>query len=131
MGYCCYVTILAQSKAYEMIMDSIKEYNKTSNSDFGPDFIKKGNSKELGDLFVLEWDFGEWVTEWEDVQSVKSVLKNLREEHDEEMGYGYKQVILYEDNATEEDTNMSILDNYLRIVCDIEYCIGTTEPVEI
>ena len=47
MGFCSDVTIMAQPKAYEMIMDSIKEYNKTSDYKFKPSSIRKGNSKDL------------------------------------------------------------------------------------
>lgn len=126
MGFYSDVTILAQPKAYEMIMDSINEYNKTSDYEFKPSSIKKGNTKLLGEFFVLNWDWLKWYPVYEDVKSVERVLELLRREHDEEMGYGYKQAIVNEDNSTEENTNMLDLDSYLYTVCNIELDIGNT-----
>lgn len=124
MGFYSDVTILAQPKAYETIMASINEYNKTSDYKFKPSSIKKGKTKDLGDFFVLNWNWLKWYPEYEDVKSVESVLKLLRSEHDEEAGYGYKQAIVNEDNSTEENTNMQDLGSYLYTVCNIELDIG-------
>ena len=126
MGFYSDVTILAQPKAYEMIMASIFEYNKTSDYKFKPSSIRKGNSKDLGEFFVLNWNWLKWYPEFKDVKSVENILKLLRSEHDEEIGYGYKQVIVKEDNSTEENTNMMDLDSYLYAVCNIELDIGNT-----
>lgn len=126
MGFYSDVTILAQPKAYEMIMNSIKEYNKTSDYEFKPYSIKKGKTEDLGEFFVLNWNWLKWYPEFEDVESVESVLENLQDEHDEEIGYGYKQVIINEDNSTEENTNMQDLDSYLYAVCNVELDIGNT-----
>jgi hypothetical protein len=126
MGFYSDVTILAQPKAYKMIMDSIKEYNKAFNYEFKPTSIRKGNLKSLGEFFVLNWNWVKWYPGYKDVKSVESVLNLLRGEHDEEMGYGYKQVIVNEDNSTEENTNMLDLDSYLYAVCNIELDIGNT-----
>ena len=124
MGFYSDVTILAQPKAYKMIMDSIFEYNQTSDYKFKPSSIRKCNLKSLGDLFVLNWNWVKWYPEYKDVKSVESVLNLLRSEHDEEMGYGYKQAIVNEDNSTEENTNMQDLDSYLYTVCNVELDIG-------
>lgn len=131
MGFYSDVTILAQPKAYEMIMDSINKYNKTSDYKFKPSSIRKGNLKSLGEFFVLNWNWVKWYPEYKDVKSVENVLKLLLSEHDEEMGYGYKQVIVNEDNSTEENTNMLDLDSYLYAVCNIELDIGNTELEEM
>jgi hypothetical protein len=126
MGFYSDVTILVQPKAYKMIMDSIFEYNKTSDYEFKPTSIRKGNLKSLGEFFVLNWNWVKWYPEYKDVKSVENVLGLLLSEHDEEMGYGYKQVIVNEDNSTEENTNMLDLDSYLYAVCNIELDIGNT-----
>lgn len=131
MGFYSDVTILAQPKAYKMIMDSIKEYNKASRYEFKPTSIRRGNLKSLGEFFVLNWNWLKWYPEYDDVKSVESVLELLRSEHDEEMGYGYKQEIVNEDNSTEENTNMQDLDSYLYTVCNVELDIGNAVLEEI
>lgn len=131
MGFYSNVTIMAQPKAYEMIMDSIKEFNKTSSWTMNPSSIKKGNVEYLGEIYILHWTWTKWYPGFKDVQSVESVLENLRSNHDEEEGFGYKQVILNEDNSTEESTNMMDLDSYLYPVCDVELDIGNAVLEEV
>ena len=97
MGFYSNVTIMAQPKAYEMIMDSIKEFNKTSSYPMKPNSIKKGNIDYIGEFYILNWNWVKWYSEFKDVQSVESVLDELRNNHDESECFGYKQVIFNED----------------------------------
>mgnify|MGYP006320483589 CR=1 FL=1 len=122
---------MAQPKAYEMIMDSIKEFNKISDWTMNPNSVKKGNIDYIGEFYILNWDWVKWYLEFKDVQSVESVLKNLRNNHDEKEGFGYKQVIINEDNSTEESTNMMDLDSYLYPVCDVNLDIGNAVLEEV
>jgi hypothetical protein len=119
---------MAQPKAYEMIMDSIKEFNKTSSWTMNPSSTKKGNVEYLGEIYILHWTWTKWYRSFKDVESV---LENLRLNHDEEEGFGYKQVILNQDNSTEESSNMMDLDSYLYPVCDVELDIGNAVLEEV
>lgn len=131
MGYRSDVTILVQPKAYELIMKSIKDFNKTVDWSFTPNSTKKGNSSYIGDFYVLNWNCVKWYSEYKDVQSVEQVLDSLMTDHQEEEGYGFKQLIIGEDNATEERTNMMDLDSYLYAVCNAELDIGNTVLEEV
>ena len=131
MGFYSKVTIMAQPKAYEIIMDSIKEFNKTSSWTMNPSSTKKGNIESIGEFYILHWGWTKWYLCFEDVQSVESVLEKLRLDHDEEEGFGYKKVILNEDNSTGESTNMMDLDSYLYPVCDVKLDIGNAVLEEV
>lgn len=132
MGFKSNVTILAQPKAYEMIINSIKEYNKNElegEYEFTPDMIERNYEDEP--LYTLKWFSVKWYPHFSDVKSVNKVLQVLIDEHDEEEGYGFKQVIVNEDNSTEEITNMSDLDSCLYVICHSETNIGPTEEIEM
>lgn len=132
MGFKSNVTILAQPKAYEMIINSIKEYNKNElegEYEFTPDMIERNYEDEP--LYTLKWFWIKWYPDFSEVKLINKVLQILIDKHNEEDGYGFKQVIVNEDNSAEEITNMSDLDSYLYIVCHSETNIGPTEEIEM
>ena len=132
MGFMSNVTILAEPKAYEMIINSIKEYNKNElegGIEFAPDMIEKNYEDEP--LYTLKWFWVKWYPDFSEVKLINKVLQILIDKHSEEVGYGFKQVIVNEDNSTEEITNMSDLDSYLYVVCHSEIDIGPTEEIEM
>lgn len=113
MGYRSDVTILAQEGAYKMIMDSIKEFNKTASYEFKPYSIKTGEDGYIGKFYLLTWNCIKWYRDYKDVLSVESVLNELVKKHQDEKGFGFKQIIIGEDDYTEEKTNSDFLDCFL------------------
>lgn len=103
MGYRSNVTIMLQPKAYEMVMNSINEFNElqTDNYNFAPHEDLKNKEGE----HLLKWHDVKWYKSFEDVKSVVNVLRELSEDHEEEDGYGYKFVGVGEDGAFEEESN--------------------------
>lgn len=116
MGYRSDVKILCEPKAYQMIKDSMEEYNKTQDLyEFRPHELE-----QKGDLTLMSWYYVKWYHNYKDVYSVESVLTKLRDEFSDTEGYGFKKIEVGEDGATEEMTNNYDLDSYLYVVHTIE-----------
>lgn len=123
MGYTCDVKILAEEKAYNFVMKSIKAYNESQTDGyvFKPHFDKVNSDGN----HIFGWYGIKWYNGTDDVKSVTSILRNLSDDatgdktisqifgvedptddiDDKLDGYRYKMVIVGEDNATEEETN--------------------------
>lgn len=117
MGYRSDVKILCEPKAYQMIKDSMDEYNKTQ--DFYE--FKPHELQQKGDLTLMSWYSVKWYYNYEDVHSVESVLNKLSKEFSDTEGYGFKKIEVGEDGATVEMTNNYDLDSYLYVMHTIEY----------
>lgn len=107
MGYRSEVVIMLESKAYEMVMDSMKKFNEKEEN------VKNGYSMKPHDEYsdnngnrIIRWYDVKWYPSYDDVKSVENVLSELNSREGNELeGYRYKELILGEDNATEEYTN--------------------------
>ena len=116
MGYRSDVKILCEPKAYQMIKDSMEEYNKTQDSyKFEPHELE-----QKGKFTLLSWYSVKWYFNYEDVQSVESVLDKLKEEYSDTEGYGFKKIEVGEDGETMERSNNYDLDSYLYVMHTIE-----------
>jgi hypothetical protein len=116
MGYRSDVKILCEPKAYQMIKDSMDEYNKTQDLyKFKPHEIQQKDNFTL-----LSWYDVKWYYDYEDVQSVESVLDKLRDEYSDTEGYGFKKIEVGEDGETVEMANNYELDSYLFVMHIIE-----------
>lgn len=116
MGYRSDVKILCEQKAYQMIKNSIEEYNKTQDLyEFKPyELQQKGN------FTLMSWYNVKWYYDYEDVYSVESVLTKLINEFSDTEGYGFKKIEVGEDGETVEMSNNYDLDSYLYVMHTIE-----------
>ena len=116
MGYRSDVKILCEPKAYQMIKDSMEEYNKTQDLyEFRPHELE-----QKGNLTLMTWYDVKWYYNYKDVHSVESVLNKLNREFSDTKGYGFKKIEVGEDGETEEMTNNYDLDSYLYVMHTIE-----------
>lgn len=74
MGYRSEVSIQLESKAFDMVMKSIKKYNseQADGYEFYPDTILKKD-----DEYIIQWGYVKWYSDYGDVKSVESVLTEL------------------------------------------------------
>ena len=74
MGYRSEVSIQLESKAFDMVMKSIKKYNseQADGYEFYPDTILKKD-----DEYIIQWGSVKWYSDYGDVKSVESVLTEL------------------------------------------------------
>lgn len=128
MGYRSDVTIVLEENAFKAIKESIKKYNLESSDkyySFKPHLVNIIDEK----IYVIKWYYVKWYDDFKDVRSVEDVLNDLKENHVEEDGYGFKKIIIGEDNNITEDSNNYNLDNYLQVICDT--VLNYTEIKEI
>lgn len=104
MGYRSTVEIMLEPKAYKKVMDSIAEYNnkQTVGLPFKPDcdqINKEG-------VHIITFNYVKWYGDFEDVKSVEHILSELNDLDDDELeGNRFKQILIGEDNATDEYSN--------------------------
>ena len=74
MGYRSEVSIQLESKAFDMVMKSIKKYNskQAGGYEFYPDAILKKD-----DEYIIQWNCVKWYSDYGDVKSIESVLTEL------------------------------------------------------
>ena len=74
MGYRSEVSIQLESKAFDMVMKSIKKYNseQADGYEFYPDTILKKD-----DEYIIQCGYVKWYSDYGDVKSVESVLTEL------------------------------------------------------
>lgn len=104
MGYRSTVEIMLEPKAYKKVMDSIAEYNnkQTDEYSFKPDCDQMN---EEG-VHIITFEDVKWYGSFEDVKSVENILSELNDLEDEDLeGNRFKQVLIGEDNATDEYSN--------------------------
>lgn len=104
MGYRSTVEIMLESKAYKKVMDSIAEYNnkQTDGYSFKPD---RDQINEEG-VHIITFEYVKWYGSFEDVKSVEDILSELNDLEDEDLeGNRFKQILIGEDNATDEYSN--------------------------
>lgn len=130
MGYYSEVTIMAQPKAYKMIIESIRNHNKQESYKFEPSKIWQGYEEDIGEYYLLQWDWVKWYQDFKKVQSVEKVLDKLVSDFYEKDGYGFKEIIIYEDNQTDEKCNMPFLGSYMFITCKVDFEIGETKEIQ-
>ena len=130
MGYYSEVTIMAQPKAYKMIIESIRNYNKQELYKFEPSKIWQGCEEGIGEYYLLQWDWVKWYQDFKEVQSVEKVLDKLVSDFYEKDGYGFKEIIIYEDNQKDEKCNMPFLGVYMFITCKVDFEIGATKEIQ-
>lgn len=87
MGYRSEVAIQLEKKAFDMVMKSIKKYNKTQNNgwEFAPDSILKKD-----DDYLLQWDCIKWYSDYSDIRTVENVLNELDKLTESENIDGYR-----------------------------------------
>jgi len=108
MGYRSEVTVMCGEKAYEMIKQSIEQYNATSKSsyNFVPHNVEFRNDGNEVYTYLLKWHDVKWYHDYSDVSSVESVLNELcSDKYSNKDGYGFKKIEIGEDNATIECSN--------------------------
>ena len=101
MGFYSDVQITAESKAFEMFLKALER--------FGLNFSKK----EIKDYGVIVFDWCKWYPDSEYVKEVEQVMNALSREHDDEKGYGYKMVLLNEDDTHEEWCNTRGFERFM------------------
>lgn len=90
MGYYSQVTIQLEKNAFDMVMNSIEEFNRlylsTDKYKFGPDCIF-GKDNEC----VLQWNSIKWCDWYDDIKSVTKVLEELDKIPDDRLdGHRYE-----------------------------------------
>jgi hypothetical protein len=116
MGYRSEVTIICESKAYEMFKNAWKKV------EFKPDVIRTN-----GDHYAIQWSWVKRYSGYEDVKAIEEVMKKLDREPycvDDcaEEGYAYHQIEIGEDNRTEERSNdwaTEVASDYY-VTCSVE-----------
>lgn len=105
MGYRSTVKIMLEPKAYEKVMNSIKEYNDKCGEEYTP-FKPDSDITNKDGVHIIMWEDVKWYDSFEDVQSVEKVLRKLNDLSDDDLEcYRYKELRIGEDNATEEYSN--------------------------
>lgn len=100
MGFYSEVQIVAETKAFEMFLGALEK--------FGLNFSKK-QKEGYG---VISFDWVKWYSDSDYVKEVWKLMETLDLEHDDEAGYGYKLVILNEDDTHEERSNTRGADRF-------------------
>ena len=109
MGYRSIVGIKCQKKSFELFKSAYEEYNAK------PDEIYHN---EVGDEFIMIWDWWKWNTDFEEVEAIENVMSELdvyddddNPACDKEMGYVF--IRLGEDDGdVEYKRNTYDLDFY-------------------
>lgn len=111
MGFYSQVQITAEKEAF-------KEFDK---------FLKENvcyfDIHEKDDVYVISIDWIKWYPEFDEVKDINSLMDKFdTEEYTSKDGYGYKMVILNEDNTSEERSNEKGEDKFspMTIQCYIE-----------
>ena len=91
MGFYSQVQITAEQNAFGMFKDTLDKY-KLKYEVSGTD-----NSR------VIKIDWVKWYPDFDEVMAVEEVMHRLNETDEE--GYGYKMIILNEDNTSEPYCN--------------------------
>lgn len=102
MGYRCTIEIMLEPKAYEKVMNSIKEYNDKYGEEYTP-FKPDSDIANKDGVHIIMWEDIKWCDPCDDVQSVLNALDDLS--GDDLEGFRYKELTVGEDNATEEFSN--------------------------
>lgn len=94
MGFYSYVQITAEPEALKMFKSVVSKYECT---------YKLNETEEHG---VITFDWVKWYPDFEEVKAVEEVRKLLdTDDYNCKDGYGYKIVILNEDDTHEEFSN--------------------------
>ena len=102
MGYCSDVSIICKEKVFEELK------NAWISVDLKPDRILNN-----GDEYIVEWYSLKWYRGYTDVEAIEKVLSTYgMEDYCTQEEYAYKQIIVGEDNATEEYANEIGYDVY-------------------
>lgn len=106
MGFYSEVQITAEPKAFEMFSNAIEKFDLN---------FSKRQTEEYG---IIAFDWVKWYPDFDCVKEVEKVMGILDCEHDDETGYGYKFVILNEDDTNEERSNVRGFERF----CD--FCVS-------
>ena len=94
MGFYSQVQITAESKALEMFKAAVAKYEW------------KYNLNETDEHGVITFDWVKWYPDFDEVKDVEEVRKLLNgEDYNNIDGYGYKIIVLNEDDTNEEYSN--------------------------
>lgn len=107
MGFYSQVQITAEQNAFGMFKDTLDKHElkyKVSGAD---------NSR------VIKLDWVKWYPHFDEVKAVEEVMHRLNETDEE--GYGYKMIILNEDNTSERYFNERGVDHFydMEVQCHI------------
>ena len=122
MGYRSDVSIMCTKKVWDLLNDSMANYNE-KNEEYSP--FKPHSIKTDGENYLLQWFDVKWYSNFEDVQSVEKVLNKVGDEHDDDEDYAYKQILIGEDGATNEYGNSAGFDLF-----DIFYVVPQLEGTD-
>lgn len=125
MKYCSSVAILAQPKAYKIIVNYIKKLKQKKDGQplYLPYRIAKCKSY-LGEFYYISWENVLWYKNFSFVRSIENALAKIKKNNRDEDGYGFKQVIIREDHNIKENFNTIDFYQYLYPVSTFEMDIG-------
>ena len=94
MGFYSKVQITAEEKAFRMFEEVLKAHENLLYVLTDKDDVK-----------VIHFDWIKWYPDFDAVKAVEDVCKKLQKQEFDKDGYGYKMLILNEDNTQEEWCN--------------------------
>lgn len=110
MGFYSQVQIVSEKKAFPLFEEVFKKHNINVSI----------TQKE--DIHTILLDWVKWYPDFDEVKEVDEICGKLNTEaYNEEEGYGYKIIILNEDNTTEELSNERGECEFsdFEVICDI------------
>lgn len=119
MGFYSRVQTVAETKAYELFKAVVEKYREKDG--LKPDY------QEHETYGIITFDWIRWYNEYDVVAETNALIKNLQTQHADEEGYGFKQIILNEDDSTEVYTNMRGENIYV----DFEILVYVENPFDV
>ena len=119
MGYRSDVTIMCEEDAYALFEKAIK------NGGLMPAGISRIKIRNRF-CYYLNWHWVKWYESYPEIAAIDQVCRELQEKDEEYEGYGFKKILIGEDNATEEycnDTGLDLFDEFY-IITDFNIPLG-------